>query len=579
MNSNVKLAFASACLLLSLSVRAQFQVVHDLPNTTTTPQLTPVLLADGSTVTHQWSAGEHLFRKYDGSGVLVWSKVLAGNAMDTWFSGAALTLVSDEADGFIFAVQDSVRIYVGIGPFTEDSLVYSYRIVRVNGNGDLTSAVLLKKSYAEQWAGSGDMHRGFDAARTPDNGVVVSMNTSNAGTGSIDLVKVNVNGTLAWCRSVGQPIGQVTGPEPTWALNQSASATVAVSSTGRIYYSEGGNYPYNHLRLGALDTDGSLLWMKRYVYGNTSPMVQYHDIAVDADGDVHGAGSLSTTVGHFHIFLRTNADGVLERGDIYRTSYNLNMGHFGLDGQGRRYHRLPFWYTGGVGGSHGILIADTLGTPARFVRRNDQVVLPNNVFTIPQRFDVTGDQLAVSNLLHHEDVDLAYTTRYEGLSVFTTDDIDPCLMDDTTFAHIPVPLNPVMTTEEITTAVSVDVSAYYSIEPIALTLTTPDDEELVLLCEFVGELLGLNTGVNGTLAGETLPLIRNTLLARGTPIALNGTAMVTVEVYDSSGALTQRSLLNEERSLSTTTWSPGMYVIRAIDRNGSPLGIGRVVVE
>jgi hypothetical protein len=276
--------------------------------------------------------------------------------------------------------------------------------------------------------------------------------------------------------------------------------------------------------------------------------------------------------------LRADADGVLERADIYRTPYMPAKGQFGLDGQGRRIQLVKFVDPAVNRNSYGTFIADAAGSPGRFFRCTYEVVLPNNVFVVPQRMAVSGDRMAMSSLLNHEDVDLAYTTRYETLSMFTTDDISPCLMTDSTYADIPVPLGTVMTTENVTNAASIDISPYFSIEPITLTMTDADTEELGSLCDLAAELLGLS-GIDSEEDEGARPLVRNSVVAQGSPIWLNAPGAVGVEVYDSSGALMQRARITAGRSLSTVDWSPGLFFIRASDARGNPVGFGRVVVE
>ena len=568
---------ASGVLLFSAS--AQFQVVHDAPNTTTTDQLSPLILPDGNTVTHHWYDGEHIFRKYDEGGALVWSRAMEGNSENLWNGEKAVDLLNDGSEGFLFVALDDIQIYPNDESNFEDSVVYSFHIAYINGNGSLTNALLVKKVFTRPSSVTGYVLGGFDAERTPDDGFILCI-TSEGLFASIDLFKMDATGSILWSRSVGEAWGLLESGEPTTTFNIEAAATVAVSPTGRVYYSEGGTFPYNQLRLGALDVDGSMLWMKRYVYGNTSPLVQYHDIAVDGAGNVHAGGALGTTVGRFHIFLRTDPDGVLDRGDLYRTPYSLQQGQLDIDGQGRRYHLATIAPTSpSQTYSHGILIADTLGTPARFMLRDDQVILPNNVFNIPQRIHVAGNRLAVSNLLHNEDVDLAYTTRYEALSLFDTDAIDACLMYDTTFAHIPIPLDPVMTTTVITNAVSLDVSAYYTSEPLSLTLTPLDPDALEPLCPFVSELLAIPAGLSADAAEERSPLLLNSFITQGSPIVLNDLGATALDVYDISGVLVQRYRLEGQLSLPTAGWSAGVYVVRAMDGRGVPLRAERLVLQ
>lgn len=97
------LAAFAAIGLSMLTAHAQFQVVHDAPNTTSTPKLTPLILADGSLITFHQESGNDIFRKYDANGVLIWNKALAGNSQTMWNGDPAIALMIDGADGFQFA--------------------------------------------------------------------------------------------------------------------------------------------------------------------------------------------------------------------------------------------------------------------------------------------------------------------------------------------------------------------------------------------------------------------------------------------------------------------------------------------
>ncbi|HRH70765.1 MAG TPA: hypothetical protein PLB89_14785 [Flavobacteriales bacterium] len=569
------------CATLGLSfiaAQAQFQVVHDVPNTTSTPEITPLILSDGNTVTHHWDADQHIFRKYDANGDLLWSKALEGSSMPTWDGEHPIILMNDGADGFHYLYWAGLISTPIDELLMEYSVEYFYQIGHMNGNGALSEAFLLKKSFIGSVTQTSNSLSGFDAARTPDNGMVLITTVNMGAGGTIDMTKLDGNGGVEWSRSVGDQLGVAAGPEPTFHFDNHAKGKLAVSATGRIYWMEGGQFGQNSFRLAELDNTGELLWMKRYVYANIPPSAEFDDIQVDDAGSVHAVGRLTTNVGLFHYFLRTNADGILDRGDLYRTPLVVRKGHLGIDADGRRYHRvyslLPI-----VGPeSHGMLIADTLGNPARFIRRDDQVVLPNNVFRIPQRIDVSGDRLVISGLLHHEHVDLAFTTRYESLSSFDTDEVFSCLMNDTMLAHIPVPLD-IMTTEDVADAASIDISAYYTSEPISLTFADEVLDELDPLCTFSTELLGLNVGLGDGSSVEIEPLVLNSIVALGSPILLNASGVHAVEAYDVHGTLVQRSTLVGSRSLATAGWAPGAYVIRALDKSGALLRIGRVVLE
>ncbi len=79
--------------ILPLQTLAQFDVVHDIPNTTTSPIIKPLILADGSVVTHQYAADMHRLRMYDQDGALLWTKEYPG---ENYIN----TMIRDNTSGF-----------------------------------------------------------------------------------------------------------------------------------------------------------------------------------------------------------------------------------------------------------------------------------------------------------------------------------------------------------------------------------------------------------------------------------------------------------------------------------------------
>src|SRR5690606_701060 len=64
-------------LIGTTNIHGQFQVVHDVPNTEMyPPSIATVVTSDGGMITIQREDTMRLFRKYDGTGQLLWSKVL-----------------------------------------------------------------------------------------------------------------------------------------------------------------------------------------------------------------------------------------------------------------------------------------------------------------------------------------------------------------------------------------------------------------------------------------------------------------------------------------------------------------------
>ena len=151
------------------------------------------------------------------------------------------------------------------------------------------------------------------------------------------------------------------------------------------------------------------------------------------------------------------------------------------------------------------------------------------------------------------------------------------MMNDTTLAHIPIPLN-IMTTEVVTDAASIDITAWYSTEQYTSTFTTMDPDPLEALCTFAGELLGQPVGIHGSARAET-PLVLSSFLAHGSPIIVNDPHVQAVAVYTTQGKLMAASALTNNRTISTAGWNTGIYVLRAMNNRNVVLRSQRIVLE
>ncbi len=96
----------------------------------------------------------------------------------------------------------------------------------------------------------------------------------------------------------------------------------------------------------------------------------------------------------------------------------------------------------------------------------------------------------------------------------------------------------------------------------------------VFSCAFTSEILGVQLGIAEGVS-NTAPLVTQTLVQQGTPLLLNGNGVNQVDVFTASGKLVQRSQLNGSRTLQTTSWTPGVYVLRSV----SDARVAKVVVE
>jgi hypothetical protein len=570
----------AAFLLTIPAASAQFQVTHDVPNTSTSPHITPLILNDGHVVTWQWHQGTSKLRKYTSEGELLWSKEMqGGNSL--WSLQPLFCITKDNSNGFVIAEHMSTT-------FNEDSIwmdtqhfEHRYKITKFNGAGAVTSAFEISKSYSTSWSNWHDPRR-MRIGTTAEGDLVLAINYSNSfGGASTDVIRLGPSGEVIWSRNAGpNPSPWENDPLPTYTLDPFATMEIAYAPDGALYFTIGNDMGPSHLRLMKLDAAGNLLWAKRYVYTNSVTSVGYDEIQVDAAGNVHAAGYLNTTVGRFHIFLVIDPEGQLLRADIYRSALPLQNLGFRLDAQGQRYHLVrtqpdPFLAVY----KQALLRADTLGSTAQLFSRQDHVVLPHNVFIPFQAMDVMGEDLVLSGTLHHEHVDLAFTTRYESLLRFATDDLGHCFSQDSALAHIAVPLS-ITNTQVLDDYASISVAQFYDTAP-APSVTNPlPDEPLVDLCDLGSELLGLPIGVSEAPRAAAQPLVHQNLVAAGTMILLHGDGTARVEVWTNHGALKYTARISgDPMAIPTTGWSSGVYLVRALDHGGGTIAVERVVLE
>jgi hypothetical protein len=568
----------AAFLLTIPAASAQFQVTHDVPNTSTSPHITPLILNDGHVVTWHRHQGMNKLRKYTSEGELLWSKEMQGG-ISLWSLETSFCMAKDNSDGFVIAEHMTTTSTTDSIWMDTQHLEYRFKITKFNGAGAVTSAFEISKSYSTSWSNWHSPNR-MRIGITAEGDLVLAINYyTSPGGSSTDLLRLGSSGEVIWSRNAGpNPPPWDNDPLPT--DTPEGKMEMALAPEGTVYLTSQGLMGASHLRLIKLDAAGNLLWAKRYVYTNSVTSVGYNEIQVDAAGNVHAAGYINTTVGRFHIFLVIDPDGELLRADIYRSAHQLQNLGFKLDAQGQRYHLVrtqadPFLAVY----KQALLRADTLGSAAQLFSRQDHVVLPHNVFIPFQAMDVMGEDLVLSGTLHHEHVDLAFTTRYESLLRFATDDLGHCFSQDSAMAHIPVPLS-ITSTQNLDNYASISVAQFYAVAP-ATSVTNPlPDEPLVDLCDLGSELLGLPIGFNEAPVALHRPLVHQNLVAAGTMILLHGDGAARVEVWTNHGTLKYTARISgDPMAIPTSGWSSGVYLVRALDHGGRPVAVQRIVLE
>lgn len=547
---------------LGFPALAQFQVFINEPITTEAPMITPTFLTDGGMITHHWRTGQIILRRYDSLGQLLWTRTKSSPSQ-IWLSNGShpAKVVSDLASGsWLVHLAQIDQIPIGDPWNSEDSVLITYQVTHLNGDGSIQNASsITRKTTSSIWDFSAP--DGFEITPTSDNGLLISTELYL----STCLMKVNASGTFEWGKSI--PSGGHTTTE-----------VISASPNGRIYTFERG-YGGSSLSLTEMDGNGSFLGAWRYSYGNSVAILDNHDLVVDGNGMVHTASTLGNGVGQFHMLLKIAPGGTLLRGDLYRTTHALGSGQLEIDGNGRRYHRVSAYAQfPSIERRDGVLLADTIGSPGRFIQRADLLIAPNNVQFVPSSMAIRGDQMLLSGLVNHQHMDLGYTSRYETLISRQVDGSTPCMMEDTSLTHIPIPLDLIFTTTPITNITTIDISQEFETSPLTHDWAT-SDVEAETMCEFVSDLLGLSTSVGSETLVRGVPLIRNTLVLAGQTIQLNASDSDLIEIYDLRGSIVHREQLNTSFEIPTTGLQTGIYMIRATKMNGEFVRTGRLVIE
>ncbi len=581
-----RIAFLSSMTLIGISsADAQFQVVHDVPDTDTyPPTIRTIVTSDGGMITLQRVDSTHLFRKYDAQGGLLWNKVLQDtSALPPVFdlvNNNITAMAMTDNGGCVFAQYVGKIETSSFPPEPPDSAWTYFNVMELDGAGALINSIQIEKFH--DYLPMTSVHS-LDLRSMPDGEVHLLATYQDGASGFLELYKIQADGTMAWSRSVGNDYGGIFlgSSDPTYSYALHPEARMMVDPQGNSYIIDRSMFGGAELFIWKLAPDGSLLWMNQYNYSNVPTGISLEGLDVDGNGSLLGGGLLTNSVGRFAFFCNIDPDGTMLDLDIYRLPDDIypqyHGGAAGFDTMGRRYYKADHIAGNSSSETQFILQADTIGSPALFLRRNDQVILPNNVFVPLQHMDVHEDRMAVTAVLNHEHVDFAFTTRYETALLFDTDDLFSCILTDSTLEHIAVPLE-IITTSQPADAASIDISAYVDAYPITdYTISDLPTEPLEDLCTFAYNLLGIEIGLE-----EESPtgweLVRMTAIPAGSPIELIRPDVTRIELYNVNGQLLLDRTIGMDHNVTTDRIPTGIFFIRGHDRVGTVIGVQRLLI-
>jgi len=222
--------------------------------------------------------------------------------------------------------------------------------------------------------------------------------------------------------------------------------------------------------------------------------------------------------------------------------------------------------------SEELLIADTLGGDARLIKTKPVNVGSNTVtLNYKQTADYLDGSIIRDMTMIHQDQITAFSVYRRAQLRLPYDQLPSCYFEEDTIAHFQLPLS-ILSNTDNTEISSVDVSAYYTIMDTTITTQTIQDLDWTDLCSFAVD-------INENPTSTEQQLLYPTLLFAGQPLTLMNSAIQHIEVWNASGQLIQKQTVSSDRTIPTSSLTPGLYAVKAFGSQDMNLGTVRIVVE
>ena len=129
-----------------------------------------------------------------------------------------------------------------------------------------------------------------------------------------------------------------------------------------------------------------------------------------------------------------------------------------------------------------------------------------------------------------------------------------------------------MSTEDIPVT-TYDASQYWTwTNADTLTITDVTSPAFSDLCSFA-------VGISENPTSADQQFLYPTLLFAGQPLTLTNSSIQRIEVWNASGQLIQEQTVSSDRTIPTSSLTPGLYAVKAYGSLDMNLGTTRMVVE
>lgn len=535
-------------LCIPLVAQAQSQLALDTSSTQGAIVITGTTASNGDhLLLLRTSAGMRLWRA-EADGTPLWARELGGPGTDQ------MHLLADNEGGVVlvrilpsevvineldFQLIDSLRTYCQIARIDQDGGI-AWQYVVSNAYGFATPE-FLSTYQLDAMVGVGT-----------DGVFLVVHDKASSNSSQLSVVKLGMDGELAWARSF-----QFPGPVPHWVV------TKLVGDNAGGFYIRGCWYWGAVDVIGHVSSDGTLNWLKQvnYISGD---MAQEESVqaAVMADGSLMNVGRMLVPGHDYLATYRMDLQGSIVDADFYTHPPGYGPTTFGL---GQRTDGTVLISMDSLV----VKVADDGGLLDATVMNSHVEGDQRNTFH-PVRMNVRPEGAVFSGVLSNVHVDLGLTRYWPAIRT-----IEPgssaCHVSAIDLEHVVVPTE-LYEVEEVGSFV--EQSAHVTMLESAITSSGG------VLLPTLGLCALMIPASLDDLAGAFPDDLLNTVAQQGEPFRFATPQARQISALDAAGRLViaPRILPAGAAQLATDGWSPGLYLLRISNTDGSSQRACRVVV-
>jgi hypothetical protein len=257
-----------------------------------------------------------LFLKYDGSGNLLWSKIVDAGTSEY------VHALGEDASGNIFASfqsYDNLNVINTIGvvkldpagnqkwyssyaPVNGESASNYYNCLTIDPSGNAIASgyvsypnatsnyydaltVKFDQNGNQSWAQKfdGGMYDYYGSVETDSKGNIFMATNSTMTHGYVNLVKYDPSGNVIWTT----PLYNNDNSQNSFAWNSDITVDEAGNAFLTGYGTSGGNYNFYNIQTAKVNADGTIGWTANYPTAVPANSVNYYSYGYDVDLDAH----------------------------------------------------------------------------------------------------------------------------------------------------------------------------------------------------------------------------------------------------------------------------------------------------